>query len=138
MTEFVDDGKIEEIGKVIGAGIEDAFNRAENMLREMAVNMKRNYEEHKDEIDAIVEKHRLERERLQASMPKILVGDIIRTCSQWKCYEVDVVEENSVVSNSAGFRHRNNSIVAVYRFDGNDFKSIWEREDYMKFKNSCI
>lgn len=142
MIESIEDRKIKEVGRVIGEGIESAFERAENMLREMAVNMKRNYEEHKDEIDAIVEKHRLEREQLQASMPKILIGDIIREksihCSELYCYQVDSIERGDYISHTAHHAHHRNEIVAIYRFDGMDFKCIWEREDYMKLKNNHI
>lgn len=108
-------------------------------MNEMIIdNVKFKYDEHEDEIDAEVEKYRLERDRLQASMPKILKGDIVRInsihSSELKCYEVSQVEFSGVVSQPAGFHHNYNEIIAVYRFDGTDFNCIWEREDYKECK----
>lgn len=118
----------------LGKEIEQGFNRAFKRLGEIAHEAAQTYAEHKDKIDAEVEKHRLEQDRLQASMPKILKGDIVRTESRNACYEVDEIRIDGVISATAGFFHRYNEIIAVYRFDGTDFKCIWEREDYKEYK----
>ena len=122
----------------IGKQLEEGFDLASKKLRELAVEMGKAYEEHKDEIDAEVERYRREREKLQASMPKIKLGDIVRIdtvhSAELKCYEVDSIKFDGVVSQPAGFHHNYNEIVAVYRFDGTDFKCIWEREDYKESK----
>lgn len=115
-----------------------AFAGAAQSFHDTVENIQKYYEEHKDEIDAEVDakfkEYRAEQNRLMASMPKIRVGDIVRikSChtSKLKCYEVDSIELDGVISEPAGFHHNYNEIIAVYRFDGNDFKCIWEREHY--------
>lgn len=130
----IESAKIEEEGKALGDSVENAFSSLAVRIREMANNLAKVYEEHKDEINAVVEAKRLEREHLQASMPKILVGDIIREksihCSELYCYQVDSIERGDYISHTAHHAHHRNEIIAVYRFDGADFKCIWEREDY--------
>lgn len=124
--------------ETIGKQIEEGFASASKRLSEYAAAMGNGYEEHKDEIDAEVERSRKEREKLQASMPKIKIGDIVRIntvhSSELKCYQVDSIKFDGVVSQPAGFHHNFNEIVAVYRFDGADFKCIWERDDYKESK----
>lgn len=138
MIENIDNAKLEQASDVLAEGIEQGLANAAKRLYELALDMKKTYAEHKDEIDAEVEKHGLERERLQVNMPKILKGDIVRInsihSSELKCYEVSRVEFSGVVSQPAGFHHNYNEIIAVYRFDGKDFKCIWEREDYKEYK----
>lgn len=126
--------QLDETCEALGKSIKEAFANVGKKLCEYVSDMKKTYVEHKDEIDAEVEKYRLERERLQRSMPKIFKGDIVRIksihSSELSCYEVSQAEFSGVVSQPAGFCHDYNEIVAVYRFDGTDFKCIWEREDY--------
>ena len=117
-----------------------AFEKAHQRLRDCAEAMRKEYEERGDEINAEAEasfkKQQDEQKRLMSSMPKIRVGDIVRIKSchtdKLKCYEVDSIELDGVVSEPAGFHHDYNEIIAVYRFDGADFKCIWEREDYKR------
>lgn len=129
---------MENVVDTIGKQIEEGFALAGKRMREYAAAMGKTYKEHKDEIDAEVERSRKEREKLQASMPKIKVGDIVRIntvhSSELNCYQVDSITSDGVVSQPAGFHHRYYEIVAVYRFDGLDFKCIWEREDYKESK----
>lgn len=67
-------------------------------------------------------------------MPRICIGDIVRIasvhCSELNCYEVTRIESDGVVSQPAAFHHRYDEIIAIYRFDGTDFKCIWVREGY--------
>lgn len=134
----IDIERIEKESIALGNKIEQSIDRAFKRLPEIASEVARTYAEHKDEIDAEVERARLERERLQASMPKILIGDIVRInsihCRELKCYEVSDKRIDGVISQPAGFHHNYNEIIAVYRFDGTDFKCIWEREDYKEYK----
>lgn len=138
MIENIDNTQIEQVSNSLADGIEQNFANVVKRLSEWARKMKKTYDEHKDEIDAEVEKYSLERERLQESMPEILVGDIIREksihCSELYCYQVDSIERGCYVSHTAHFSHDRNDIVAVYRFDGMDFKCIWERGDYKEYK----
>lgn len=130
----IDNEKLETATKALSDGIEESFNWAFKRLGEITREAAKTYAEHKDEIDAEVEKRRLEQERLQSTMPKILIGDIIRInsihCRELKCYEVSDKRIDGVISQPAGFHHNYNEIIAIYRFDGMDFKCIWEREDY--------
>lgn len=94
-----------------------------------------------DELKKIAdgaEEYRKRMTKLQESMPKILEGDIVRIgsihCLELRCYEVSRIVDDGVVSQPAGFHHNFNEIVAVYRFDGTDFKCVWEREDYKESK----
>lgn len=119
-----------------------AFEKAHQHLRECAESMRKEYEERGDEINAEAEtsfnEYQEEQKRLMSSMPKARVGDIVRIKSYHtdllKCYEVDRVEIDGVVSQPAGFHHDLNEIIAIYRFYGKDFKCIWEREDYKQSK----
>lgn len=134
----IDNEKLETATKALSDGIEESFNRAFKRLGEITREAAKTYAEHKDEIDAEVEKRRLEQERLQATMPKILIGDIIREksihCSELYCYQVDSIERGDYISHTAHHAHHRNEIIAIYRFDGMDFKCIWEREDYKEYK----
>lgn len=109
-------------------------------LREITEAMNKCYAEHKEEIDAEVRRYKRKLKSLQKGMPKILVGDIVRInsihSSKLSCYEVSSIREDGVVSQPAGFHHRYDEIIAVYRFDETDFKCIWERKDYVEYKNS--
>lgn len=135
----IDNEKLETATKALSDGIEESFNRAFKRLPEIAREVAQTYAEHKDEIDAEVEKSRLEQERLQATMPKILIGDIIREksihCSELYCYQVDSIERGDYISHTAHHAHHRNEIIAIYRFDGTNFKCIWEREDYKEYKH---
>lgn len=129
---------VETMNEQIGLAFEKAYQR----LRECAEGMRKEYEERGDEINAEAEvsfkKHKEEQKRLMSSMPKIRVGDIVRIKSchttELKCYEVDSIQTDGVVSQPAGFHHDFNEIIAIYRFYGKDFKCIWEREDYKQSK----
>lgn len=118
-----------------------AFEQASRALRNFGAAMRKEYEERGDEINAEAEEsfknHEEEQKRLMLSMPKIRVGDIVRIKSchttELKCYEINSIG-NGVVSQPAGFHHDFNEIIAIYRFDGADFKCIWEREDYKQLK----
>lgn len=107
-------------------------------LGEIISAMNKCYAEHKEEIDARVKRHKQKLKALQKGMPKILLGDIVRInsihSSELSCYEVSEIRQEGVVSQPAGFRHRYNEIIAIYRFDGADFKCIWERKDYLEYK----
>lgn len=133
--EKIEKDSIEQLNET-----EELVKRIFKRLPEIAREVAQTYTEYKDEIDAEVEKRLLESERLQASMPKILVGDIIREksihCSELYCYQVDSIERGCYISHTAHFSHDRSDVVAVYRFDGMDFKCIWEREDYKAIKNS--
>lgn len=63
----------------------------------------------------------------------IKVGDIIKVQSCHDpapcCYEVSSIENGEYVSQPAHFKHRRNDILAVYRFDGQDYKCIWLRNE---------
>lgn len=135
--------KVCKAAEMAGEQIRLGFAAVERHIREYVELMRKAYEENKEQIDAEADakfkEYQLEQNRLMASMPKILVGDIVRIKSvhmaKLKCYEVDSIELDGVVSEPAGFHHRYNEIIAVYRFDGTDFKCIWEREDYKDVKN---
>ena len=119
-----------------------AFEKAHQHLRECAESMRKEYAERGDEINAEAEasfkKQQEEQKRLMLSMPKIRVGDIVRIKSchttELKCYEVDSIRIDGVVSQPAGLHNDFNEIIAIYRFYGKDFKCIWEREDYKQSK----
>ena len=61
----------------------------------------------------------------------IRVGDIVRVedCHHMEphFYEVNRVVSDGVVSQPACFHHNFNEITAIYRYDGRDFKCIWQR-----------
>lgn len=107
-------------------------------LRDIAETMNTYYIEHKDELAAEVKRYNRKLKSLQKGMPKILVGDIVRInsihSSELSCYEVSSIVQDGVISQPAGFHHRYDEIIAIYRFDGTDFKCIWERKDYKEFK----
>ncbi len=64
----IDIERIEKESIALGIKIEQSIDRAFKRLPEIAREVARTYAEHKDEIDAEVEKSRLEQERLQATM----------------------------------------------------------------------
>lgn len=134
----IDIERIEKESKELCDKVEQSVNKAFKRLSQIAHEVAKTYAEHKDEIDAEVERSRLEQERLQATMPKILIGDIIREksihCSELYCYQVDSIERGDYISHTAHHAHHRNEIIAIYRFDGMDFKCIWEREDYKEYK----
>ena len=72
----------------------------------------------------------LKRKELFDKTPFIRVGDIIKvqTCHDPEpcCYEVSSIYNGDYISQPASFRHRRSDIIAVYRFDGKDYKCIWE------------
>lgn len=128
-----------ESATALGKAIEQVFEQASRTLHDYAETMKTVYAEHKDEIDEEAKQHQQKLKELQKGMPKILVGDLVRInsahSSNLYCYEVDEIRKDCVVSNPADFHHRYNEIIAIYRFDGADFKCIWERKDYTEFKS---
>ena len=66
----------------------------------------------------------------------VKVGDIIRaeTLSATHLCEVSRIEVGRVFSLPSEKSYEYSIIVAAYRFDGTDFKCIWEREDYKERK----
>ena len=76
--------------------------------------------------------------------PQILEGDIVRVMSADKksslCYFVYEEKEYGVMVYGGSTFINFEPIVAVYRFDGRDFKCIWEskEEEYLlrKFSNA--
>ena len=127
-----------ENAEKIGIEIQAAFDNAHKALCEYASNAKKYFNEHKEEILAAGEQARRENEKLIKGMPHIHLGDIVRInsahCESLNCYEVSSIESDCVISQPAGFRHRYNEIIAIYRFDGKDFKCIWERADFTNQK----
>lgn len=113
----IDNEKLETATKALFDDIEESLNRAFKRLSQIAREVAKIYAEHKDEIDAEVEKSRLEQERLQSTMPKILIGDIIREksihCSELYCYQVDSIERGDYISHTAHHAHHRNEIIAI-------------------------
>lgn len=131
----------EQLGKnaeKIGIEIQAAFDNAHKKLCEYADKAKKYFDEHREEIIAAGEQARQENEKLKKGVPRVQLGDIVRINSvhsnRLNCYEVSSIESNGVVSQPAGFRHCYNEIIAIYRFDGTDFKCVWERADYKEHK----
>ena len=65
--------------------------------------------------------------------PFVMVGDIIKvqSCHDTApcCYEVSSIENGEYVSQPAHFKHRRADILAVYRFNGQDYKCVWKRNE---------
>lgn len=80
----------------------------------------------------------LQNKEQNKAMPRVQLGDIVRINSvhsdKLNCYEVSSVESDGVVSQPAGFHHRYDEIIAIYRFDGTDFRCIWESPIYKEQK----
>ncbi len=73
-----------------------------------------------------------------AGRPQILKGDIVRFISALTGQETVAVARNE--NNEAFFNPAFGEVLAVYRFDGLDFKCIWESGECWlnRFKNSCL
>ena len=74
-----------------------------------------------------------------AGRPQILKGDIVRVIGEFSkeesCHAVSAARDTGVYSDYPNY-HYNEEIVAVYRFDGRDFRCIWESEEYQLRKFS--
>ncbi len=68
-----------------------------------------------------------------ADRPQIQKGDIIRVVGEFSkeesCHVVSAVRDTGVYSDHPNY-HYNEEILAVYRFDGRDFKCVWESVGY--------
>lgn len=126
-----EDSNVADLGHEINKAISEAWQKAVS-------NMNAYYLEHKDEIDAKVKKEKVRLRNMRRNRPKIERGDIVRilTChsAELLCYQVAGFDNDGVYSQPAHFCHRNDEIIAIYRFDGKDYKCIWERSDYKKYK----
>lgn len=68
-------------------------------------------------------------------MVKLKIGDLVKVqdChhAEPHVYEVAEICLGGFVSQPAAFFHRTNEIVAVYRFNGNDYKEVWsDKKDH--------
>ena len=83
------------------------------------------YREENEGVDATEEKF--------AGRPQIQKGDIVRVVNEGdnteSCHVVSDVRDKGVYSDYPNY-HYNEEIAAVYRFDGRDFKCIWESVEY--------
>ncbi len=117
---------------------EQVQNSAFATLQNALISVNTYYLEHKDEIKREIKKEQRRLRYMQRSRPNIERGDIVRIdtvhSAELLCYQVDGYEDGGVFSNPAHFYHRYDEIVAIYRYDGNDYKCIWERADYKRKK----
>ncbi len=83
-------------------------------------------------------------EEKSTDRPQILKGDIVRVVekiadipgAEWEnCHFVSDVKWDGVFSDRLDFYY-NTDIIAIYRFDGRDFKCIWESVEY-QLKKFC-
>lgn len=111
----------------------------EKRLGEIAETMETHYTKYKNEIDAMVEKIKSSEMAARENMTELRVGDIVRAYSayhNWTTfYVVGCLRDDYFISQPDKIHHGYSNIIAVYRFDGTDFKCIWERKDYTEFKS---
>ena len=67
-------------------------------------------------------------------MPQIQQGDIIRveelSTNNTSCRVVNGDKQYGIWVDCGASFVNVNTVVAIYRFDGRDFRGIWERDDY--------
>ena len=124
-------------GKPMSGG--DQFKHIGDALTKSFAEMSATYKRIMDDPDfqrqIEEERAKIEAEKIKCkdTLIKIVrINDLVRVQDyhhlQPNCYQVDRIDERGVVSQPACYSHWWHEIIGVYRYDGTDYKCIWEKE----------